>query len=488
MGGVGPDLWTPADGNGYLCNNSEFNTASFPTGLPGGACSGGTPTGCNFGAWQDVGKTIDLTKGSASVASNGTSYVPVSIVSEFAYNVDPFCNGCGSLLGHPVLVPAAPVGTASNCSGNMVSAGNDFQFNGASTTASDSDSPLLYYEAGSGHSSVPLKLDSFTCQSGPPVGDRVQVPSTYYTGGAADGGVYSPCGLISVTGLQKEGLTYSSGQGYSATFHYTGGADQIVVDPGDLGSATVKIGVSDTSGTEVDVPTDASIAQAYDGVTVSWSPSTTGAWDPQFWCVSGGVAYWWYDAYTALQQVPPNTVQICYNAGAGSTTTFAGATPGNLPGASFNLDQCFSAAGWSLTNPVSWVTGGLHDGLCILEWLFVPSLASLTGFVNLFSVSSSGASSATLGQWFGTLTSWTTSWPSTAVGEVQTAEQTGGCSVGGPTVSAGAQSFNVCSLVSTAGGVADWSPIKAVVGAGFVLMMGLALFHLLRRAVTGNTA
>jgi hypothetical protein len=116
----------------------------------------------------------------------------------------------------------------------------------------------------------------------------------------------------------------------------------------------------------------------------------------------------------------------------------------------------------------------------------VPTGSSITTFTNLFSVTSAGTSSATIGQWFGAIANFGTTGPATSVAAIQTAEASGTCPLPSTSFPAGA-TLNLCSAVGSGGG-GSWTFVNSVVTAIFCVMMGLALFHLVRRAITGNSA
>ena len=86
----------------------------------------------------------------------------------------------------------------------------------------------------------------------------------------------------------------------------------------------------------------------------------------------------------------------------------------------------------------------------------------------------------------GVLTSFTTGFPAAAVGDIQASADSGTCSFG-PSVPVDGHSFTACSALGSGGGSTSWSLVDAIVLAAFSVMMGLALFHLVRRAVTGNS-
>lgn len=497
VGGVGPDIWADNAANSYDCTSQDFQTSSYPTTLlNGSACSsGGLPTGCTFGAWGAESKVIDLTEGAAGLGSNGTSYKPFSIVTETAINPNPYCNGCGASLGDPMWQPPSPLLGTSACPSSMVSASNDALFNGVTPNSSGNTNQLgLVFETSGAVNDAFLKMDSLTCATGPPVGDDVPMPSTFFIGGSASGGVYTPCGLLTITG-PVNGTTYQKGQSYAFTFDWSGGANEIVIDPGDdtpaAGDASLAIGNSATSGTSITVGNDSTVDPVSGAsATVDFVPATASVTDPGFWCVDNGLAYWWYDTYAALNQAPPGTVQICYAPGMESPTTYAGVTTGcggAYPAPGFNIDSCFASAGFDLYSPASWVLGALHDGQCIMEWLFVPSSASLTGFTNLFQVTSDMGGASTAGQWLGSLTNFATGFPAASVTSIQTAVDSGSCSLG-PTYALDGHSFTICSALGAAGSSTSWSLVDSIVTATFLVLMGLALFHLMRRAVTGDSA
>jgi hypothetical protein len=48
--------------------------------------------------------------------------------------------------------------------------------------------------------------------------------------------------------------------------------------------------------------------------------------------------------------------------------------------------------------------------------------------------------------------------------------------------------YTICSAISSASGATSFSVLDGIATAAFLVMIGLALFHLARRAVTGTSA
>ena len=312
------------------------------------------------------------------------------------------------------------------------------------------------------------------------------MPGDYATGGTALG-AQPPCSLISVNQQAAQDaaddVTFSAGNGDSFEFTYAGAAQEIFVDPVDVGGGADgpdgdnnETGGGITSNTAVYgeyFPQD-TVFQAATGspetVGITWS--TTGKWDPEFYCVNDGTVYDWGDSVDGTN-VPQPTV--C------GQETFG---PCNGAG---NLSDCFTQSGIGLS-PASWVPGLWQMGTCVLEWLFIPGSAQIAGLTNLFSsgAGGTGGGSSTPGVWIGSLTTFAVGFPSTAVGQIQTAADGSSCT--GVTVPIDGHNLSTCDALASAGTTTSWSLVDSIVTAIFLVLIGLALFHLLRRAITGNSA
>lgn len=448
-------------------------------GDPGVVDSHGTRAGSAtyFSATQVLSYSLG-----PSETVGGKAWQAMSFVELVEVPFGSVCSGCGGTAplnsGVPVNVAGGGDSSSStvpdDCSGFDPTSDTKYQGN----ALSGYDEPTLVFANGSAMSTYTgwdgfVKLDKVSCGVGAGNTVKVAMPPTFFQGGTAGGSSSNTnCNLVKVTGPTAT-QTLQSGKSYSFTFTYTGGADTIIVDSNDGSSPSQAIpGVSPTAYVAADAGMNDPTGSPD---TVSITP-TTNVIDPVFYCVFAGVLYEWGDAYGA------NPV------GSGTGTGgFLPCTSGSP--CQTSLDQCFASAGWSLTDPVSWVTGGLHDGLCILEYLFIPSSGVITSFTDLFSVSSSMSSAqpATAGQWLGTLTSFIGTWPASAVDSIKSSEEGSGCSAG-PTVSIDGATTSICSQLAAASGTASWTTIDAVVTAVFAVMLGLALFALVRRVVSGNSA
>ena len=215
-------------------------------------------------------------------------------------------------------------------------------------------------------------LLGMSCATGSPAAFRAVMPSDYWEGGSSADTTVSPCTLVSVhlpAGPATQGVAYSP------TFDYAGTVDQIVVDPNDATSGTIAVAGGPPEGVNVD--TDSTIVNATGSPqTVSATSTNIGyglgptatTTDPVFYCVAGGKVYAWGDGI-----------------GGDPSSDSGGLAPDPTSpngGGSFDEGQCFASAGWSLDNPVSWVTGALHDGQCILEWLFIPANNAAAGLTS----------------------------------------------------------------------------------------------------------
>jgi hypothetical protein len=363
--------------------------------------------------WAMMTQVHGLTVGPSEVASDGHNYQAVEILEQVNYNPDPRCRTCGYTagdasptvsgptdtthvgLGVPYVHPMPPDDglSGSGCGVSQVNPKNDQTFGGVALNL-----PLASYDEltpeyntnvlalpGFASSSQHLKLDGLTC-SGTAGAWGAALPLTFFTGGSGSAGD-APCTLLDVTQSVNPGGKYTSGQSYSWSFVYVGAADQVAVDPSDTtGDNVGQIGLP-SGGTPFGVfnlGTDSVVVPAPTNAlaVVAVTFTTTGNWDPYFYCEAGGTAVWWGDALT-----PPS--------GTPADAPLPGG-PGSDGGGDSGSASCFAAAGWSLTNPVSWVTGALHDGECILEFLFIPNnvtasaLASpLTGHIPFSWVASS---------------------------------------------------------------------------------------------------
>jgi hypothetical protein len=429
--------------------------------------------------WPSATEVLTAQLGAAQ-SVGGKSYNAISWTQDTEINFGPTCKGCGGALtfdnGVAWNLPGGNTSTSNipvSCSGFTI--GNDQLYSGTTYSAGTGNSDMAVLQ----YTSVPagytgtwpptsgqadLKIDAVKCGIGSGATIVTATPSNFFVGGSATA-TNRNCVLGKVTGPPSDNSLQAS-KSYGYTFDYSGGVDMIVVDPEDGNPVTQVI-----PGTGTDVGTDATIASATGSPqTVSIVPTVL-AVDPQFFCVFNGVVYPWGDAFGGQPQ--------------GNGTGLDGITPPTA-GSGFSLSQCFAAAGWSLFDPVSWVLGSLHDLLCIAEWAVVPSQSSLSGFTGLFRVSSDGGTGAVgVGPWIGSLTTFATGFPASEVSSIKTAADSGSCSLG-PTVPVDGHSFTACSALAAGGGSTSWSLIDSIVSVTFLVLIGMALFHLIRRAFSGR--
>lgn len=247
----------------------------------------------------------------------------------------------------------------------------------------------------------------------------------------------SNCTLISVTGPANE-PTQVSGTDYVYTLDFTGEVDGIVaVDDSDTSSGTAfsQYGKS----FELPVLQDYDPGPALDSPqSIEYQAETGDAVNPDFWCEAQGTWYHWgtYSSIGGLNS-PVDT-----NSGTGN---------GSGSGGAFNLGTCFASAGWSLTDPVTWVTGALHDGQCILQWLFEPTSSSVQSVEQVFGLSNtSGECTGAVGatQWVGCIGKGVLGTPVNDVTAFQSAVDSTGTSCSNSQVGSNSGVFAVDNPVS----------------------------------------
>jgi hypothetical protein len=457
--------------------------------------SGVTPSGLTGGtsALAAVGRVWSMSVGPPETVGGG-SYVAVSMNMQWQFTANPNDSSVGgSGLGHPDIQPVAPFSSEGPCATSGLTAGNDEDWDGVAL-GNPPSSGNGWYDAVEAYSSAggeeSLQLDSVSCKY--PLGFTDQniwypaMPTNDFTGGTATGAVV-PCSLQSISQPTAQNSTntviYGAGTAYSFEFTYSGPVNEIVVDPVDEGGGndgpvgdSNYIGQGITSNTDVDgyyFPQDAVIAAATGSPqTVSVTFSVSGSWEPEFYCVYGGNITSWGDS-TDGTNIPQPTV-----CGQETFCTSSG-----------SLSDCFSQSGIGLS-PGSWVPGLWQMGTCVLGWLFVPSSTAVTNLTGLFSISSDvpAGTSATAGQWLGSLTAFATELPSTAVGQIETAADAGCGGGSGPSISYDGASETLCSGVAASVSGAGFSIVDALVSAFFVAMVGMLLFQLVRRVLTKNPA
>ena len=351
-------------------------------GFPGW---GGSGNGYDY---ESVAQITSLSVGPAETVS-GKAYQAVA----FSENMDiPYDVGCSTCSGGsgtggqnaplndgvvfgltPAMDGTAP--PAANCdkmlnNGNVgAGAASDEEWatgEGGGIALSDTQDPILQFESvpsGYSISVAHYRIDSFSCSTGSGAVLHAKFPGNNFTGGSSAGSLAgSACVLNSVHGPVAT-TDLALGKSYAYTFDYSGQVDYIAVDTQD-GYGT-SIALPSLSGAyPTYVSGDAAIAAGTGSPeTLSLTPEVANVVDPVFYCIANGQLYDWGDAFGA------NPV--------GTGTGVGGLLPPG--GVQSSLDACFAAAGWSLTDPVSWVLGALNDGVCILEWAFVPPASDLSG-------------------------------------------------------------------------------------------------------------
>lgn len=228
--------------------------------------------------------------------------------------------------------------------------------------------------------------------------------------------VAANCTLISVTGPANE-PTQVSGQSYDYTVSFAGDVDDIVAldDADTSGSATTILGKSFILPALADFDPGPALD---DPQTLSYSAVAGDVVNPDFWCYSSTTGWVQWGDYSAIGNLN-NT-----------TNTNGGGGSGSGSGGSFDLGTCFSYSGFSVTDPGTWVTGVLKDGECVLQWLFVPSSASVNSVEKTFGLQSSNSCSGGVGivTWMGCVAAGAVSIPSADVADVKSAVDAGGCS------------------------------------------------------------
>lgn len=429
----------------------------------------------------------------------------LAVEGTLVINNDPESSYSGALNdgtdNHATEKLMAPLFSGTACPSSSALIGNELYFDptldGTSAYTYESNESEVAEIDSSGANSDAAGLDTVTCETPDQNGVSgesftlpwyASLPDTYWVGGSATLAA-SPCTLVGVDEGQTNddtGGDYTAGQSYSFVFSFQGKVSRIAVDPDDVGAGNDGDGGDDnytgngiTSNISFDgdyLPQDAVVVDpASSPVTVPVRFTSTGHFDPWFYCDSAGTLFEWGDSISA-DQIPDNN---------SSGEQLGG-------GGGFDVSACFAGAGWSLFNPVSWVTGALKDGACIVEWLFIPSQSDVSNLTGLFGVNSDDPTAAVgAGQWLASLTTFATSAPSAAVSALQTGADSGSCPTAGNQTIDGA-SFSVCdslASVSTVSSVSGpWAVLRDIVTAAFLIGMGLALFHLIRRAITGNVA
>jgi hypothetical protein len=276
-----------------------------------------------------------------------------------------------------------------------------------------------------------------------------------------------------------------AGTAYSYTFFFDGPVDAIIVDPNDTSGST-----SGPYGTGSDAEEFPVAVGATDRLTFA-IPTTSGAWDPLFYCVDAGTLYpWGSAASTGVQGASPGGVDC----GTGLISATCESPPGSGGGA-FDLSACISdiGSGLSLYNPVSWIEGAGEFGLCLLEWAFIPSTSAASSFLDYFGLSGnpSPSDAVPISEYVGGMGSMLSSFPTAALASMKTSADSGSCNSEGGSYSVGGQSVSVCGALAAVTSSGDsWSGSLVLIGeilaAIVYVLFGLALFHVVRRLMTAG--
>lgn len=290
----------------------------------------------------------------------------------------------------------------------------------------------------------------------------------------------SACAQPTTINWGDDSATATGTSAFAATIEWPSGQNpsEVVLDPDDGSTPTQTISGQSFSKDARGYVKPASPLVASVIPAAGWNALQTIG--PQLWCYNGSN---WVDWGSVS------------DSGAGS-----GSGGGSNGGGTFDLSTCLGSSGMDLYNPVTWVTGLAYDTVCLLQWLFVPSSASVAslensfGFGSGYTVCSSGGS-ASMVQWFSCMTQSVVAAPSTVVNTMQTVADSGGCTFpSGISTSwtVGHTTITPCSLVADAqlpaGPAGNMEAIiEAILSAFLLLAVAYALFHLLRRVVQGNS-
>jgi hypothetical protein len=213
----------------------------------------------------------------------------------------------------------------------------------------------------------------------------------------------------------------------------------------------------------------------------SYTPAVGDTLDVHMWCEDLGVWHDWGLA-SAAGYVTPITP-----------------TPSGSPGGCFSLGAHLATSGMSLTNPVSWVTGGAKDIGFVIEWAFVPCQSSVDGLENEFGVGGtnvcSGTARASMSQLFGCMTGGLVVAPSADVAAIQTASTSGSCGdIGGSSDSLTVAGHTVgpCDLLAdtsnthfSAGASTAMSTVELIETAAVYIFAALGLIFFIRSTLGG---
>ncbi len=305
-------------------------------------------------------------------------------------------------------------------------------------------------------------IDAWTCGTGPPA-----MPSNYFEGGTTSGDVKPGNCNVTAVNAQPEPLDgYQAGTHYPVTFTFNSQASEFAIDPNSgAGGALSTFG---RGVTQVTLESDASVSQAGPSpFTMSFSPGVSGVTDPILYCEDAQGAV--YDLGTLSEWT------------SGSSVCADPANPGCSTEGSFNLGDCFASAGWSLTDPVSWVTGALSDGACVTEWLVIPSQSIVQSTEDQFGVSSSTPASGgdSASQWLGTFAGAATSIPTTDVSAMQSYADSGSCSLpGNGTITISGHSFSACDIFTETNPSSSSNSTAVNTGLGIIRDLLSALVYL----------
>lgn len=323
-----------------------------------------------------------------------------------------------------------------------------------------------YYQTFAPHGSTSGTNVNQTVYNGTAIGSA----SIYVNGSLAN-----PCGFIDVAG-NLSGPTGDGTTPYTYSMDFTApspGVDAIVMDDDGVvsGSTIVIFGKTFfTSSGFADKyePLGTTYVNFGSPVTLTITVKSGDEVNPDMWCHYGGNSGHW--------------VQW------GNVSALAGSSAGNAGSGSQNgtsLGQCLDSTGWSLTDPGSWVLGGLDDLICIMKWMFEPTPANVTALGNEFGLSGSpacagGGGSATVSQWFGCMTQGLLVAPAADIGTLKGYADSDSCTsiTGGATnITIAGTSINACTIVADVNS-SHFSPAASSLIGGFVNLMAAAVYIL----------
>jgi hypothetical protein len=309
-------------------------------------------------------------------------------------------------------------------------------------------------------------------------------PATYSVGTLTLG--QFPCNLVSVSG-NTSAPTSDGTTAYNYTVSYSGPAAIIVAADVSVAASegdqiTVEGQNFSSDSTVVDNPGDPSV------IPVTFA--TGELVNPAFYCYYAGTWYTWGVL---------NTFGVGGGTGVPGITGPGSTTPTGTSSDYCSFDEWLQDSGMSLTNPFSWVSGGLEMGKGLIECLFVPSSASVSALTNQFGFSANGGASGcgatnptsvsgSVTQWLGAGFTLISDGPSCSFGTMQSEEAAGETSSylsTGDTFTAGGHSFTVSlpSAINAATGNSTVNPFFVLLLAIFTAIIGIGFFFSMKAII-----